>query len=390
MKNKLNLDYIAIQAVFYLMMSVMCGYGAYLLLSIGYTSTTTGVLMSLGSILSLILQPIAAELADNSKKLNIFKLTIIISYASLITSIIAYFQRNVSLLTSATFVALNGIYSTLEPLNSSIPDQFQQHGYAVEFGVGRAFGSLSYALISVVMGFLTSKFPYTVVLVLDIIASILLVIVYSVTNKHYNSLPKIEKATVKEERISFTQFLTRHTTFSLMSLALAGIYFGFTLSDNLIVLVINNLNGSTKDMGLIMGIKALLEVPVIFFYDKIEAKFSNNVLLKVAACAFTLKALLFYLAKSTSLIYLAQLTQPFSLALMIPALVSYTNKIMDKKEAVRGQALYIMAITIASTLSSSVGGKLADTYSVNTMLLVGLVVSVISTFFFCLLTNKKK
>ena len=389
MKRKLNLDYISIQVVFYLMMSVMCGYGAYLLLSIGYTSTATGILMSLGSILSLILQPIAAELADNSKRLNIFKLTIIISYASLITSIIAYFQRNVSLLTSATFVALNGIYCTLEPLNNSIPDIFQQHGYGVEFGVGRAFGSLSYAVIAIVMGFLTSKFPYTVVLVLDIISSILLVVVYTITNKHYNSLPAIEETTVKEERISFSEFLKRHKTFSLLSLALAGIYFGFTLSDNLIVLVINNLNGSTKDMGLIMGIKAFLEVPVIFLYDKIEAKFSTNSLLRLAACAFTLKALLFYLAKSTSLIYLAQLTQPFSLALMIPSLVSYTNRIMDKKEAVRGQALYIMAITIASTLSSSVGGKLADVYSVRTMLLVGLIVSIISTVCFCLLVNKK-
>ena len=390
MKKKLNFDYIAIQSIYFMMMSVMCGYGAYLLLQIGYSSSTTGILMSLGNILCLILQPIAAQISDTSKKLDIFKLTIIISIGSLIASIFGFFQRNVSLLTSISFIMINGIYATLEPLNNAIPDKFKQNGYDVQFGVGRAFGSLSYALISMLMGLLTSKYPYYVILILNIVCSALLIIIFVITKNHYYSLTKIEEHSEKQEVISYTQFFKRHIKFSLLVLALAGIYFGFTISDNLIVLIINNLHGDTKDMGLIMGIKAMLEVPVIFFYDKIEKKFGNKTLLKIAAIFFSIKALLFYLAKSTTLIYIAQFTQPLSLALMIPSLVSCTNEIMDKKEAVRGQALYIMAITLASTASSAIGGSIADNYSVSAMLMIALIVSIISSICFCILVDKNK
>lgn len=390
MKKKLIIDYTITQVLFFSMVSVMYDYGAYLLITIGYSSSKAGFLLSVGCIISLLLQAIVANISDNSKKLSIFKISAIVSAFSLLANIYGYLRNDVSLLTSIGFVLMFGIYSALEPMNNAIPDTIKRHGYDITFGFGRAFGSISYALTSLIVGFLTEKYSYQVITILNMITSVLMICSYLVTEKHYKTLTEVQEQTKeKQETISFFSFFKRHFDYVLLSLAICGIYFGFTMSENLAVLIIENVNGTTKDIGFVMSLKAILEVPVIFFYDKLENKFGTTSLLIFAAVNFTVKALVTYLATSTTLLILAQLIQPISFAIMIPAIVSYTNKVMSAKEAVRGQAMFPMFTAIASILSSSVGGAIAESYSVSAMLLVALIVSAVSSVAFIALLKKK-
>ena len=378
------------QFIYYVSCVCLCGYGSYILISIGYDSTKVGLLISAACILSVIISPIIANLSDKNEKYNIFIVGNIITWIALVLCIISFFQNKVSLFTSISFVLLRITMSIAEPFINAIPSKLEQCGVDIKFGIGRSMGSLSYAIFSTIIGFLTEVYPYQVVYVLNIISYILAIVLYFFLTKDYNSIPKIKNNNEEENNISYLDFIKRHKMFLVICITIIGVYLGYVMVDNLMILIINDVNGTESDMGLILGIKALVEIPVIFFYDKIEAKIPNRILLKIAVIGFAIKSLIVYLAKSTVLLYVAQIFQPFSLALMVPAFVSFINKIMDKKEAVRGQSMFTMMMIISTIIASSVGGKIAADYSVSAMLLFAFIVNVISSVIFCFLIDKCK
>lgn len=390
MKNKLNFDYISLQFIYYITAAVTCGYGAYLLTSIGYSSSMSGKLMSIGCLLSLIIQPILAQISDNSKKYNIFRIGTIMSCAGLLVCCLAYFFDYKSLVASILFIAMRGIHSAIEPLINSVPEKLQRHGYDVNFSAGRAIGSMSYAIFSTIAGALTKVYSYYAFYILSILSYILIICAYIVIRKHYSKLPEIENNTNKVETVTYGQFIKNHLVFVLLCVCFAGIFFSYAIPDNFMLFIIQNVNGSEQDMGLVLGFKAILELPTIFLYDRIEKHFSTKFLLKFGAVCYALKSVCYLLSKSMLALYLTQLLQPFSLALMVPAIVSFINQIMSEKEIVRGQSLYVMSMTLSSILATTIGGYLIEVYSVRTMLLACVIISTISADIFIFLVDRSK
>lgn len=390
MKTKLNIDYISLQFIYYITAAVTCGYGVYLLTCIGYSSSESGTLMSLGCVLSLFLQPILAQISDNSKKFNIFSIGTILSCVGLIVCSIAFFYDYKSLIASILFIVMRGLHATVEPFINSVPETIKRHGCRVNFSAGRAMGSCSYAIFSTITGFLTERYSYYVFYVLNILSYVLIIYAYILIRKHYSKLPKANIENTKIETVSYAQFIKNHKIFLALCICFAGIFFSYVIPDIFMLFIIENIGASEQDMGLVLGFKAILELPTIFLYDRIERHISNKKLLKIAALCFALKALALCLSKSIIGLYLTQLLQPISLALMVPAFVSFINKLMNEKEIVRGQSLYVMSTTLSSILATTVGGYLIDLYSVRTMLDACLIISTISAIVFCFLVDKCK
>lgn len=390
MKTKLNIDYIALQFIYYITAAVTCGYGVYLLTCIGYSSSESGTLMSLGCVLSLFLQPILAQISDNSKRFNIFSIGTILSCVGLIVCCIAFFYDRKSLIASILFIVMRGLHATVEPFINSVPETIKRHGCRVNFSAGRAMGSFSYAIFSTITGFLTERYSYVVFYILNILSYILILCAYIFIRRHFSKLPKANVENKKIETVSYGQFIVNHKVFLILCITFAGIFFSYVIPDIFMLFIIENVGATEQDMGLVLGFKAILELPTIFLYDKIERHISNVKLLKIAVLCFSLKALCYCLSSSLIGLYLTQLLQPISLALMVPAFVSFINKLMNEKEIVRGQSLYVMATTLSSILATTVGGYLIDLYSVRTMLDACLIISTISAIVFCLLVDKCK
>ena len=387
MEKRLFTDYVLLQLLFFILMGTFCGYGSYLLIQFGFSTSVTGIIMSVGFIASALIQPIFASIVDNSKESALFNVCAFISMSVLILSVLAYTQIMANIMLALMYICLNALYSCFEPLLNSIPIILANNGYRINYGVGRAVGSLGYASATAMLGLLTAKLPYKVILLVAITTCIILTVVCLAASKNFSSI-KTQVNTPRQDTISSSQFLSRHRSFLLLMLLTIGIYYSFTMVDNMMYLVVENVGGTSKQQGLIMSFKAILEIPIIFFYDRIEKRFSAKTLLKVAAISFVIKSLLYYISADITLIWIAQLTQLTSLALEIPAMVSYINSIMDKKELVRGQALFVMSITIASVLSGFSSGIIIDNYSVKTMLLICLIVSTVSAIAYPFVIDK--
>lgn len=161
---------------------------------------------------------------------------------------------------------------------------------------------------------------------------------------------------------------------------ISGIFFCI----NFTILVVENLGGNSKDNGLILGIKALLEAIAVFSIGKIRKHIGLEKLLVFASLCFILKSFTIYSATSLSTVYFAQIIQMFSFAMILPSMVEYADVKLPTNVAVRGQAFFTMTIGLGSVLSSLFAGSIINAYGVKTSNLVALIVSIISVIGFIL------
>lgn len=390
--KRLNVEHALIHIAYQAMAGIVYGFSVYLLLQRGFSSSTAGFCMAFANMLSLLIQPFVSNFLDRTNKITVFEMMIITSILMLTLYLINCSATNASVLLVITFVLCVGIYSSLEPLFNSLCSVFQRNGINIEFGKARALGSLSYGVVCTIFGVLTNSYSYIVVMIGGCVFALLIVLICLIIRSDFNKckLKEIKNHDQEEKTIGFKEFVANNKKYMILCLCLTGIFLGYTLVDNFTILVVENVGGNSQDMGIVLGIKAGLEAICIFFYSDIRKRFKLNTLLKFSMFSFILKALAYRLAKSTLTIYLIQIIQIFSFAIIIPAMVEYVNVNMDKMVAIRGQAFFTMTIVLGSTFSSLFGGLISDHYGVTAMVFVGFVVTVISAFGFVITLGSNK
>jgi PPP family 3-phenylpropionic acid transporter len=152
--------------------------------------------------------------------------------------------------------------------------------------------------------------------------------------------------------------------------------------------IITPLGGDSAQMGTMFSLSAAIEVPAMIAAGIIGRKFNSRQLLKFSMFGFILKNVLLFLAKSTFLVYVSQCTQMLGYALFYPAMVQYIGESMSRGEAVKGQALFTIMMTIAGVLANLTGGMILDTVGVRMLVLSCLVTVIIGAIIFFVMTDR--
>jgi PPP family 3-phenylpropionic acid transporter len=102
------------------------------------------------------------------------------------------------------------------------------------------------------------------------------------------------------------------------------------------------------------------------------------------ACAFyVLRGFVFHIS-SMKAIYIAQLMQMLSYAILIPSTVYLSDEMMQDEDKNKGQTFIGMAITIGLILGSFIGGQLVSAGGTD-LLEIGCIVIAILSFAFAML-----
>ena len=190
------------------------------------------------------------------------------------------------------------------------------------------------------------------------------------------------------ERINLSDFIRRNRNFFIMNLGVAGLFFSNAVLSNYMAQIAGNIGGSTEQVGRILSLMAFCEMPTMIFFDRIRRRFSSRFLIKLAALGFTGKMAVCWLAGSVSLLYFAQFFQLIAFAMMMPGMVYFIDEIMSPGEAVKGQALFTMMITLSTVAASFAGGWLIDVAGVSTMNLVSVAVTALGAVIVIFSINK--
>ena len=77
------------------------------------------------------------------------------------------------------------------------------------------------------------------------------------------------------------------------------------------------------------------------------------------------------------MVYIAQLFQLISFGLFLPTMVHFIDEMMSKGEAVKGQALFTMMVTVTTMISSLLGGIILDLSGAKMLTLVATIATAI-------------
>ena len=400
MKRLLNFEYAGINGGYWMVYGVVCSFASVFLLEKGYSNADIGIILAAGSIAAVFIQPLLADIADRSKKISLIGLieTVTVVIAALMG--ITFVTGKASAALSVIFVMMVAWVTALQPLINSLAFKLSESGYEVNFGAARSMGSLAYSVLCAVLGTMAEKYGVNILPVSgEVILTVLLIVLIfagrhsKISSEHekHEFLPENEN----EERetgddINLLQFIKRNKLFLIASFGVGGIFFSNAVFNSFMLQIVEGVGGNSEDMGRVFSLMAFCEIPPMFFFSRVHKKFSCEVLLRFAAICFTAKVIWAYLASSVAMIFVAQTFQLVSFGGFLPGMVCFIDEIMEKGEAVKGQALYTIMITVSTVFASFTGGFILDMGGSSALLLIASAVTGVGTLLFIAVVGKIK
>ena len=366
--RKLMMQYCILQGAYWASFCVIYAFATVFLLSRGFESSMIGVIIADGNILGVVLQPVVASIADRSEKISLHKLTAILSGVMILLLVLLYFVPNGLIAVAVLFLLTDTFLQVIQPLVNSVSVYYVNQGVSVDFGAARGIGSLSYAAASYVLGIAVEKFGTRSILVAGIlVALVLLITVLSMPVLSSSAASRPKEKEPEQNDSGLLVFADRYKNFML---TLAGITLLFTfhnMNNAYLIKVIENVGGTSADMGRMLSIAAVTELPVMFLFSRISKHFKSSTLLMVSGVFFAIRAAGFMLAGNVMIMYLVAMLQIGSFALYIPSSVYYVNETMLDQDKFKGQAVMTATNTLGGVFGSLFGGFLIDNAGVGAM-----------------------
>lgn len=263
------------------------------------------------------------------------------------------------------------------------------NGVPINFSLARGIGSFAFAVLSIVLGYLVEDFGAGVIMLVNIALGLTgLVLVLSFQKAKRSGEGGVEGEIQPTSLLEFAKYNMR---FIAIVGSISILFFSHVTISTFMIQIIENVGGSSADMGMANSIAAIVELPAMALFPLLYKKVRNaGLLMKISGVAFVIKTVVTLLAPSVVWVYAAMSLQFFAYAMFIPASVFYVNEVISGADQNKGQALMGMVMGISGLLGNVLGGLMLDSRGgVGFMLTVGLAVSV-AGFVMLVLVDRRK
>ena len=358
-----NLRFALLNVFFWTEMGAVSSFAANLLTAYHCTSGQIGMVTAAGTLLAFLLEPPLASLADRSSRWNPGAILNVMSIAMAVLALLQLIPGLSGMAVSLLLLAALMLVNAALPMVNSMLYMAPVDASEMNFGFGRAAGSLSFAILSLVLGRLISSWSVRSIPIAAIISAIGMCLATRLI-LHYapdDTLQPQEKAASVG---TYRELFAAHPKFLL-----------FLIGCTLVVLCHNAVvNDAT--MGAILSFQALVELPGMVLAKKIIKKAGCAKILILSLLAFTVKQFFYWQAKSIPQLYGATVLESLSLALFLPATVEYASRLVDRKDIVKAQTCFTTVQVLANVLGA-VMASLYSTLDVSTNLLTMTIISTI-------------
>lgn len=372
--KKLQLKYNILQGLYWIIFCCCNGYAAVFLQYKGLTNTQIGLVTGIGSVSTIFLSPFVTSLISKRKNMTIRKVfNFIFLLLSVFFLVMMFFDLPVIFL-MVLYIGVLSLFVTTTPLLSMIAMNYTMMNKEVNFGLARGIGSVSYALIALVMGSLVRLFDSMVIGVLYVVCSLLFVVLlYSFENfemEHEET----------EDKTSLISIIKKYKTLFFVLLGYSLNFAGTTSLSTYLINIIKNLGGNTTIYGIALFIMAASEMPAMALTTKLMKKFNTMSLIACSGICYLFRNILICIAPNIFFVFLGMAFQSMTYGLLTSLLAYYVLDICEEKDQLMGQTLIgIMTSGIGSTLGNISGGMIQDIFGIHTMLIVVCVLTIIGT-----------
>ena len=365
--RSLNGAYGALNGVYWMLCCLVYSFSSNFLLGRGYSNSELGVIVAAGYILGLLLQPVAAGLADRTARAPAAVIAGSAAAVALVTLALLFLPGRGPAVT-AVYVLFLTLVIMLQPLVNAFAYYIESMGTAVPFGVCRAVGSLTYGLLAAVLGRLIQRTGENIVPASGLITAALMVGLMAWFASAGTPVsagsggPEAEKA---EGANGPGGSILRERSFRALLLASVLLFFSHSFQSGYMLQIVRGVGGDHSDMGYLTMYVAVLELPTMFLFDRLLRRFSCGGMLRFAAVFFAVKNLMVLAAGSMGGLYGGMTLQLIAYALFIPASVRYAGELSGPRDANRAQAWVTAFGTAGSVCASGFGGLLIDRFGLQ-------------------------
>lgn len=386
MTTLLNLFYGAIQGSYWMYYGAVMSFASVFLLGKGYTNSEIGVILAAANILAVLIQPLLADAADRSRRISLIHIVEFSCIGLGAATLSLYLFPSKALTLSIIFILIATLHTSLQPLVNSMAFYLSGSGCRINFGITRSGGSVAYAALCTVLGTLVTVYGINVIPVTGVLMLVLLLIFLRITaglfqrSVRASGFQDIDMMRAeKEETINLKAFVRRNKAFIIFSAGIMFVFFQNSVLNTYLLQIITEVGGTSGQLGRLYSFMALLEIPGLFFFSRIRARFSCQLLLKISSVAFVIKIFLIYIASSVSFIYVAYLFQLISFPIFLSASVHLVDEVMECGEAVKGQSFVTGMITMSTVFASLLGGVILDVSGASLLLTISTALCVLGT-----------
>ncbi|MCR5427757.1 MAG: MFS transporter [Lachnospiraceae bacterium] len=388
-----TLRFCLVEALFWGGFGCVFAFSSVYLLAKGFTNSQVGYVLSAGSAVSVVLQPLVGSYVDRSRKMLLRSLPSALSAAAILTGAVLLLANGFAL-RAICYGLLVALMQILMPLLYSLGIHYMEKGVSIDFGMGRGTGSTAYAVVTTFLGTVVEKTgEHVVIILLMIILALMIAAILTFrfreadrTAGNAHSGGKAVSGRIAEERdpdnrtdkTGSTSLLAFFAANKRFTAVIAGCVLAFTshnIITNYLFQIVDFHGYGSREMGYALSITAICEIPALFLLSQIMKKVSVSVLFRTSVLFMFIKNLVLYLATGLAMIYIAMGVQLLGFGLFAGISVYYVNETVAPADRTKGQTLMTATTSAGAVAGCLLGGLLLDGTGVGGMLLVSSVIA---------------
>ena len=371
-KNKINCYCYLLFGLFFIIFLTIYSYGVFFLKNLGISYAHIGLIIGISALFASILQPLLGRAVD-THHFSWQKILVFLNIVIIIAVLAMFLLQNVWC--SVMFSIMIIVSGVMYPFINYSPFYYENHGVETNFGVARGFGSLSFSIFASVIGFMLTDFNIMIIPLFSLVSAILMIVVIHL-------LPYYGYESQTKNNTSFkNNVLTKYPIFTLILIAMVLIMTFQNLFECYMINIIENIGGNISDVGISNSLASILELPVMFLFIKILNKISAKNLIILSSFFYIVRSVIIFFAHNPFDIYVAQVLQIVTYALIAPASVHLATEIIDEEDQYEAQAFLGATVTIGLIFANFLGGNILQLYDINILLIVLVALTVLGSIF---------
>lgn len=385
--KKINLHYTTIQGSFGIGFGALMSFGAVLMLSRGLSNSALGVVTCIAQLLPMVLQPAVTSFAAARRGMTTRKMLMLLTLPILVMAVVMLLAPQSLGVIIAGYMLIFLMVNLITPYHNVLMVDFLTRGVEVNYGLGRGVGSGTFALATLVLGFVLEGRDS--VLIVPVIGGAMLLQLLCVAAFRY-PLPAVETVEEQREAVGRMAILRSRRDFVLLLGAVALLLGVHNVTNVYMVHVIDRVGGAESLMGIILGVSAVTELISMPLFPKLQRKFGITALLRFAAAFFVVRLVLLLVAPSGGFLYLAAVAQFASSGILLPAIVYYVAQTLTPEQQTNGQGMiHLAGYCLGPALITLGVGAVVDGSGIQAALGVMIALAAVGTVLMAAATRKK-
>ncbi len=315
---------------------------------LGFSDLQNGILGSATSIIILISNPFWMHISDRRIKNYILAF---ISFVTALSLWLIYISNGFWMIFIFS-ISIGFLWTSIIPVAESMAS-YNANKFGFSFGKARMMGSLGYAIVMFILGYVTNDFIFFLIGSLSF-AFIGIISFLTPKTRGYNAGQKT-KFSFKNLPPQFYRMLL----FEILVISSNG--FGLYFMP----IFMKSRGYPVSFAGISIAVQALAEIPFFFLSDKIVKKLGVKNMLVLGAIAFGIRWILTFLIMNPYIVVALQAFEFFNWVAIYYAVFYYVNSKIDPFHRSNAHALFWMTTSgIAMMFGYILGGWISNTFGV--------------------------